>query len=73
MFHRQCYLNAWYDEVAPFAPYIGTDRILWSTNIPLATSTWPRTRETIDRCLEGLSPEAREQVLWRNAASLYRL
>ena len=73
MFHRQCYLNAWYDEVAPFAPYVGTDHILWSTNIPLATSTWPRTRETIDRCLQGLSPEAREQVLWRNAASLYKL
>ncbi len=73
MFHRQCYLNAWFDKVAPFAPYIGADHILWSTNLPLATSTWPRTRETIDRCFQGVSVEEREKVLWRNAASLYRL
>lgn len=73
MFHRQCYLNAWFDEIAPFAPYIGADRILWSTNLPLATSSWPRTQETIDRCFQGVSAEEREQVLWRNAASLYRL
>jgi predicted TIM-barrel fold metal-dependent hydrolase len=73
MFHRQCYLNAWFDDVAPFAPYLGSDRILWSTNLPLATSTWPGTQDTIDRCLQGLSSEARDQVLWKNAASLYKL
>jgi predicted TIM-barrel fold metal-dependent hydrolase len=73
MFHRQCYLNAWFDDVAPFAPYLGADRILWSTNLPLATSTWPGTQDTIDRCLQGLSPEARDQVRWKNAAGLYKL
>lgn len=71
MFHRQCYFNAWYDEVAPFAPYIGADNILWSTNLPTASSTWPRTQETIARCFQGVSPEAREKVLWKNAAALY--
>lgn len=73
MFHRQCYLNAWYDQVAPFAPYIGTENILWSTNFPMATSTWPRTQETLDRCFQGVSAEGREQVLWNNAAGLYGL
>jgi predicted TIM-barrel fold metal-dependent hydrolase len=73
IFHRQCYLNTWYEEVAPFAPYLGADRILWSTNIPLATSTWPRTQEKLARCLHGLSSEASEQVSWRNASSLYFL
>jgi uncharacterized protein len=73
IFHRQCYLNAWFDQVAPFERYIGADHILWSTNFPSATSTWPRTRETIQRCFEGVSAEAREKVLWKNAASLYRL
>lgn len=71
MFQRQCYFNAWYDEVAPFAPYIGADNIMWSTNLPTATSTWPRTQETITRCFQGVSPEAREKVLWKNAAALY--
>lgn len=73
MFHRQCYLNTWYDEVAPFAPYVGADRILWSTNLPQATSTWPKTQEAIARCFEGVSDADREQILWKNAASLYKL
>ncbi|MPZ13872.1 MAG: amidohydrolase family protein [Chloroflexi bacterium] len=73
IFHRQCYLNGWYDRVAPFAHYVGPQNILWSTNMPLATSTWPRTRETIDRCFQGVSTDVREQVLWRNAATLYKL
>ena len=34
---------------------------------------WDRTRETIDHCFKGVSAEARERVLWKNAAELYRL
>ena len=73
MFHRQCFVNAWFDGVAPFASYIGADRILWSTNLPQATSSWPQTQDTIARCFEGVSLDERQQVLWRNAAELYRL
>jgi len=73
MFRRQCYVDAWYDTVAPFAPYIGADRILWSTNLPLATSSWPHTHEEIERCFDGVSPGDRQQILWRNAAELYGL
>ena len=73
MFHRQCFLTSWFDQVAPFVSYVGADHILWSTNFPLATSTWPRTGETLDRCFRGVSKEVRESVLWRNAARLYRL
>lgn len=73
MFHRQCFYTSWYDKVAPFADYIGADHILWAANFPLATSTWPRTQETVERCLQGVSAQARAQVLWKNAASLYQL
>lgn len=73
MFRRQCYFTSWFDAVAPFEPYIGAEHILWSTNLPLVTSSWPNTHATIDRCFEGLSDEKREQVLWRNAAKLYVL
>jgi uncharacterized protein len=73
MFRRQCFFTSWFDEVAPFAEYVGADNILWSTNLPLATSSWPRTRETITRCFRDTSAETREKVLWKNAASLYRL
>ena len=73
MFRRQCYFSTWFDQVAPFAPYLGAERILWSTNLPLATSTWPRTQDAIDRCLRDVAPETREKILWKNAAGLYRL
>jgi len=73
MFHRQCYFTSWFDEIAPFADYIHTENILWSSNFPLATSTWPGTQKTIERCVQGLSEQGREQVLWSNAAALYRI
>jgi predicted TIM-barrel fold metal-dependent hydrolase len=73
MFRRQCWFTSWFDEIAPFANYVGADRILWSTNFPLATSTWPRTREAITRCFQGVSAETRERVLWKNASNLYQL
>jgi len=73
LFRRQCYLNAWYDPVARSIAYIGPKDIVWSTNMPQATSTWPKTRETIERCFTGIAAEDREQVLWRNAAALSRL
>jgi len=73
MFKRQCYFNAWYDPVAPFTDYIGADRILWSANLPLTNSTWPRTQETIERCFKGVTRAERERVLWKNGAELYRV
>jgi predicted TIM-barrel fold metal-dependent hydrolase len=73
MFRRQCFFTSWFDEVAPFAEYVGADHILWSTNLPLATSTWPRTRETVTRCFRDAPAETREKVLWKNAAILYHL
>ncbi len=38
-------------------------RILWSTNFPLATSSWPGTKEVIDRCFQDVSTETPEQLL----------
>jgi predicted TIM-barrel fold metal-dependent hydrolase len=73
LFRRQCYFNAWYDKLSPFMSYIGANNILWSNNFPLVSSTWPRTRETIQRCFQGLNAQDRHQILWQNAASLYRL
>ena len=73
MFQRQCYFTSWFDDVALFVPHIGADHILWASNFPLATSTWPTTQETIHRCFQDVSAETQDQVLWNNAASLYRI
>ncbi len=73
LFHRQCYFTSWFDDLALFIPYLGVDHILWSANLPLTSSTWPRTQEVVERCCRGVSDEARQQVLWKNAARLYQL
>lgn len=55
MFHRQCYLTTWYDEVKINARHIGLGNILWSANFPMANSTWPNTRQFAEKCLAGMS------------------
>lgn len=73
MFRRQCYFSTWFDTVAPFTPFVGVDNIMWSANLPLPTTTWPRIRHSIDQTMVGLSDEDRCKVLSGNAAALYKL
>ena len=72
IFKRQCYLTGWYDPVAVHASYLPVDHILWATNFPTTTSTWPTSAAALDRNLEGLTEEQRGLVQWGNAARLYR-
>lgn len=74
MFRRQCYLTGWYDR-APIKTrsYVPAENILWSTNFPLTTSTWPSTRDYVARSLEGLPEESRRCIVSENAAKVYHL
>jgi predicted TIM-barrel fold metal-dependent hydrolase len=64
----------WYDRASlRVRDYIGTENILWSTQFPLATSTWPRTTAALDRSFADLPDVDRKQVLWGNAAKLYKI
>lgn len=72
MFRRQCYLVGWYDRASiRTRRYIGTNNILWATNFPLTTSTWPNSQNTIQRSFEGVTGKDRRKILWGNAAKLY--
>jgi predicted TIM-barrel fold metal-dependent hydrolase len=72
LFRRQCYYTGWFDRTGiETRNYIGVDNILWSSNYPLATSTWPNSREVIERCFAGVPDAERNQMLWSNAAKLY--
>ena len=74
MFKRQCYLVGWYDRASlRTRHFVGSENILWATNFPLATSTWPRSRETIEMSFDGVTGEDRRKILWENAAKLYRI
>jgi predicted TIM-barrel fold metal-dependent hydrolase len=73
MFRRQCYLTAWYDPAKINARHIGTDRIMWATNFPTANSTWPESQTFIEKSMAGMNEDERKQILWENAAKLYKL
>jgi predicted TIM-barrel fold metal-dependent hydrolase len=74
MFKRQCYLVGWYDQASlRVRNYIGTENILWSTQFPLATSTWPNTKEAMAKSFEGVDANDRKKILWANAAKLYKI
>jgi predicted TIM-barrel fold metal-dependent hydrolase len=74
LFRRQCHFVGWFDTTGPRTRYhIGLDNLLWSTNFPQATSTWPESRRAIARCFDGMAENERRQVLVGNAARLYRM
>jgi predicted TIM-barrel fold metal-dependent hydrolase len=73
MFHRQCYLTAWYDEVKINARHIGVGNILWSTNFPMANSTWPDTRQFTEKSVADMDEVEQRQILSANSAKLYKI
>jgi uncharacterized protein len=74
MFKRQCYLVGWYDRASlRVRNYIGTENILWSTQFPSATSTWPDTQEALAKSFDGVDINDRQKILWENAAKLYKI
>jgi len=72
MFRRQCYLTGWYDRATlKTRSYVQAENILWATNFPLATSTWPSTRDYLARSLGDLPEDTQRRILFENAAKLY--
>ena len=74
LFRRQCYFTCWYDRMSlRVRSYLGTANVLWSSNFPLATSTWPNTRHRADLAFAELPEIEKRQIRWENAAKLYAL
>jgi predicted TIM-barrel fold metal-dependent hydrolase len=74
LFRRQCYLVGWYDRASlRVRRYVGVDNILWSSQFPLATSTWPDTQQALNKSFDGVDESDRNKILWENAAKLYKI
>jgi predicted TIM-barrel fold metal-dependent hydrolase len=74
MFKRQCYLVGWYDHASlQTRHFIGSENILWATNFPLATSTWPKSQDYIASSFADVSQNERDKIIWGNAAKLYNI
>ena len=51
---------------------IGVDNMLWGNDFPHAESTWPKSREFLDRIFAGVSDEDRRKITSDNARKLFR-
>ena len=70
----ESHIVGWFDTTGlKTRHHIGIDKLLWSTNFPQSTSTWPESRKAIARSFEGIPENERRQVLVDNAARLYQL
>ena len=74
-FHRQVYGCWFFEETAPqrLVDKIGAADILFETDCPHPICLYGNVREKIDAALGGQPPELRRQLLWDNAAALYRV
>lgn len=74
-FHRQCYVDFWYERSAiqEYRHVIGVDRIMWETDFPHPTSLWPNTKEFLARAMEGVPEDEQRMMLCENAKRVYHL
>ncbi len=73
-FRRNMALTFMDDEVGLQSRHlVGIDNILWSTDFPHPATTWPHSREVVERQFAGIPADERDAICWRNAARIYRL
>ena len=74
-FQRQVYATFFRDSVGGklFEWWNGVDRCMWSNDFPHENSTWPKSREVIQRDLGHLPAETRAKLVRENVSRLYRL
>jgi predicted TIM-barrel fold metal-dependent hydrolase len=71
-FYRQVYATFFNDAVGAhnFLRW-GVDNYMWSNDFPHGNTTWPHSREVIQRDLGHLPEEMREKLLCTTVANLY--
>jgi predicted TIM-barrel fold metal-dependent hydrolase len=71
LFRRQIYVDFWFETVGiQLRDCIGVDNILWESDFPHITSTYPNSWNAVEHSLAGVSAADRENVLCSNAARL---
>ena len=74
LFQRQLYVDFWYERAGiELRHQIGMNNIMWESDFPHSTSTYPESRKFVDRILEGVPKHERDQLCYGNAMRLYGL
>lgn len=73
-FHRQVHATFQDDRVGVLMrQFIGVDNLMWASDFPHSDSTWPRSREVIERDFAGAPAPERRRTTAENAAALYAI
>ena len=51
--------------------FIGVENIMWSSDYPHTVSTWPHSRQVVERDFKGVPENEKRQIVRENAAQLY--
>ncbi|MBI3329310.1 MAG: amidohydrolase [Nitrospinae bacterium] len=71
--HRNLFAEFMEDAVGiQLREIIWVDNLVWGNDFPHAESTWPKSREFLDRMFAGVSGEERRRIIRDNAARLFR-
>jgi predicted TIM-barrel fold metal-dependent hydrolase len=75
-FKRQIYATFLEDPIGVHCaqlPLVGYDNLVWGSDYPHGSSTWPNSLKVIDRIMPGVSEANRRKMLTDNCARLYGL
>ena len=71
-FHSNVYLSFQEDDVGiRLRDVIGVDALMWGSDYPHSESTFPKSREILDRILQGVNQEEKEKIVGATTAKLY--
>jgi predicted TIM-barrel fold metal-dependent hydrolase len=72
--HRQLHATFQWDAAGlAQLERLGADHVLYASDYPHPDGTWPDSRQIVARDMAGLSDADRHQVLYGNAARLYKV
>jgi len=71
-FRRQMYCTFIDDSFGVASrQWIGVDNVMWSSDYPHTASTWPHSRDIIERDFKDVSEVEKRKIVRENAAKLY--
>jgi predicted TIM-barrel fold metal-dependent hydrolase len=73
-FRRQVFATFIDDPVGVASrEFVGVENIMWSSDYPHTVSTWPHSREVVERDFKGVPEGEKRQMVRENVARLYGL
>ncbi len=72
LFRGHIYVTFEEDDIGvKLIPMIGPDSVMWASDYPHGDSTFPNSREAVERIFRESGSDIKTKVVWDNAAKLY--